>query len=222
MFYDDNAPCLNGQTDTSCFKDRGECRTVQHQNAALLFYNPLPLYASVQKIRTGIFRPIRINQPKQIFVGNTRVDTCNYLTHTLALISIDEGNCYVGITPLRLTDLGQARHTDMEIRVQGDELAILISSFEGWSAKTYTYDQIMQTDNGFAIEVHDAGNWPDVETFRKSLSNAQLQDENYSTMRRTRYPHHGIELSASYGPFDLPHTRKLLKSTNEHINSKYI
>jgi hypothetical protein len=59
----------------------------------------------------------------------------------------------------------------------------------------------MQTYSGFAIEVQDASDWLDFETFRKSLLAATVEDEVYSMMRRTRYRHKHIQLSASYGPF---------------------
>ena len=102
---------------------------------------------------------------------------------------------------MRLTDLGQARQADLEIRFQHGELAILFSSFEGWSARSFTYEQIMQTYSGFVIQVHDAQDWPDFDTFRESIRNAHCHDEEYAMMRRTNYRHQDIELSASYGPF---------------------
>lgn len=200
LFYNEQAPLKQDEVSTYCFKEQGEYRTVQHRNAALVFYNPHPLENNVQRIRTGIFRPLWLNQPKAIYIGNTCITDTNYISPKIQTICIDEGKSYVGITPLRLTDHGQSRHADLEICVHGNELAILISSFEGWEPQSFTYQQILHTHTGFAIEVHDAKDWPSFESFRQSLALAQVEDYEYALMRRTRYAHNGIELSASYTP----------------------
>lgn len=88
MFYNDEASCINGQIDQSCFNDRGEYRSVQHQNAAMVFYNPLPLQDEIKNIGTGIFRPIDLNVPDQIYVGDTCINDCNFITHELVVYCI--------------------------------------------------------------------------------------------------------------------------------------
>lgn len=201
LFFDENAPLHPDDLATHCFNDEGEYRTVQHRNAAMVLYNPHPYYNPVKRIRTGIFRPTWHHKPKAIYVGDLLVGDNNLITDTLAPITIDEGNCYVGITPLRLTDLGQSRHADLEINVQDKELMILISSYEAWSPQELTYQQVINTHAGFVIEVQDASDWPDFESYRKSLAQAEVEDYEYAMMRRTRYAHHGIELSAGYTPY---------------------
>ncbi|MAX26735.1 MAG: hypothetical protein CMJ19_19760 [Phycisphaeraceae bacterium] len=200
LFYNEEAPLLPEELPTHCFNDMGEYRTVQHRHAAMVLYNPHPFTTSVQRIRTGIFRPLWHHKPKAIFHGNQNLDGHDLISDTLLPITIDEGPCYVGITPLRLTDLGQSRHADIQICMQDQELAILISTFEGWGPQTFTYNQILHAHTGFVIEVHDATDWPDFKTFRQSLGNAIVEDYELALMRRTRYEHHGIELSASYTP----------------------
>ena len=200
LFFDENAPLHPDQLITHCFNDEGEYRTVQHRNAAMVLYNPHPYYNPVKRIRTGIFRPTWYHKPNAIYLGDQLVGDTDLISDTLAPITIDEGDCYIGITPLRLTDLGQSRHADIEIKVQDKELAILISSFEDWGPRELTYDQVLHTHAGFVIEVQDKEDWPDFESYRKSLAEAQVEDYEHALMRRTCYIHNGIELSASYTP----------------------
>lgn len=200
MFYDENAPLTPDELATHNFIDGGEYRTVQHRNAAMVFYNPLPLESSVKRIRTGIFRPLWFSKPNAIYMGDVLLNDNNMISATIQPICIDEDDSYIGITPLRLTDLGQSRHADMEIQMHSNELAILISSYEDWGPRELTYKQILHTHAGFVIEVHDATDWPSFEAFRESIKQAVVEDYEYALMRRTRYQHHGIELAASYSP----------------------
>jgi hypothetical protein len=200
MFYDENAPLLDEQIATHNFTEEGEARTVQYRNAAMVLYNPHPFYESAKRIRTGIFRPLWFTKPNAIYVGQQALKDMDHIQARLEPITIDEGASYVGIHPLRLTDRGQSRHADLQIQMHGNELAILISSFEGWGAKDLTYNQVMYTHSGFVIEVHDAQDWPSFDAFRKSFAQAIIEDEEYALMRRTRYQHNGIELAASYNP----------------------
>jgi hypothetical protein len=200
MFYNDDAPLNPDDLATHNFADRGEYRTVQHRNAAMVLYNPLPFESAVQRIRTGIFRPLWFTKPNAIYLGDTRLDGSNMIQSAIQPVCIDEGDCYVGITPLRLSNLGQSHRGDMEIQMHSNELAILISSFQDWGPRELTYKQILHTHAGFLIEVHDATDWPSFDAFRESLSHAVVEDDEYALMRRTRYQHHGIELAASYSP----------------------
>ena len=67
MFFDDRSPYKECPVESSCFRDDAEIRTVQHDGTALVFYNPYPYYGRFQRLRTGVYRPLMFNQPRELW-----------------------------------------------------------------------------------------------------------------------------------------------------------
>jgi len=184
------------------FDDAGEIRTVQHEGAALVFYNPLPHNGNVKRIRTGVFRPITFNRPVELWAGEAKVPTLNYMGEKSVPIAINEGTVYVGIIPLMLfTGLQQARKANIQIQTYTDQLAVLFSSFEVWSPEARTYSQILGFSTGFVFEIQAASDFESFAAFRTWLANAEIADDYYADMRTTTYRRNGLTLSACYSPY---------------------
>jgi len=202
MYFDEHSPYSEAPYSTSSFREEGNNRILQHEGTALVFYNPIPYSGAFKRLRTGVFRPLHFSRPSEIYVGETEVLDLNHVGDQLEPISLNEGSVYVGIIPLRLTDLGQARKCDLHIHDYGDHLAITMSSFEGWGPKAFTYEQIVATNAGFVFEIHSADQFASFAAFRKWLSQGRVDDTYYAEMRTTTYEREGLKLSACYGPYD--------------------
>jgi hypothetical protein len=202
MYYDERCPYNETPFLCGSFRQDAQLRSLQHENAAMVFYNPYPYYGTFKRLRTGIFRPLHFSRPQAIFVGETELHRGNYIGHRLEPIAIDEGAVYVGILPLRLTDLGQARQCDLHIHDYSGHLVINISSFEGWSPRSFSYEQIVSTNAGFVIEVHDANKFANFAAFRRWLAQASIDDVSFGEMRTTTYQREGLKLSTAYGPYE--------------------
>ncbi|HEY3330543.1 MAG TPA: hypothetical protein VGK19_11010 [Capsulimonadaceae bacterium] len=202
MFFDDNSPYLETPQMSSCFCDEGEIRTVQHEGSAMVFYNPLPIKGKIRRIRTGLFRPMAFNRPAEVWVGETRIPTLNYSGANPSPIAIDEGNVFVGIRPLMLTQPAQqARKANVQVQTYSDHLAILFSSFEAWGPTDLTYEAIIAHNSGFVFEIQSASAFDSFASFRKWLAAAEIEDDYYADMRTTTYRRNGLELSSCYSPF---------------------
>ena len=201
MFYDDRSPYKEIPEESSCFRDDGEIRTVQHDGTALVFYNPQPYYGRFSRLRTGVYRPLMFNRPRELWVGDMRVPSLNILQEKLERIAIDEESVYVGIIPMRLTDLGQAKNGNLQVHTYSDHLAVLMSSFEGWGAQDFSYEEIMTACAGFVFEIQPAAAYGSFAEFREWLAAAQVEDAYYADMRTTTYRREGLTLSACYSPY---------------------
>lgn len=201
QFADEHYPFQPIPTDMSYFRDEGEIRTVQHQGTAMVFYNPLPCDASVQSIRTGVFRPLSFSEPSEVYVGEIPVPTLNLIHDEALPIAINEGSVYVGIIPLLLTNLGQSRKAVLQLQSYSSHLAILMSSGESWQPRRLRYQEILETNAGFVFEIQPAANFASFWAFRQWLARAQIDDAYYARMRTTTYQRDGLKLSASYSPF---------------------
>lgn len=186
---------------SSYLKDNGDIHTVQHEGSALVLYNPLPRYGSFKRLRTGVFRPLDFSQPRELWIGETPVPTLNLICDRLAPIAIDEGQVYVGLIPLRLTDRGQAREAHLQVQSYSHHLAILMSSFEGWSAREFDYEEILDTNAGFVCELQPADAFASFAEFRRWLAQASVTDHYYADMRTTSYRRPGLALASCYSPY---------------------
>ncbi len=205
MYFDDRSPYGESPFTCGSFRQEGEIRTLQHEDTAMVFYNPLPYFGTFKRLRTAVFRPLRFSRPLDIYVGDVQVRNCNHLGHKLDPIAIDEGAVYIGIVPLRLTDLGQSRNCDLHIHDYAGQLTIGISSFEAWVPRSFSYHEIIQVNSGFVFEIHSAEKFASFAAFREWLGRARVEDTYYGYlevgMRTTTYEREGLKLSAAYGPF---------------------
>lgn len=201
FFYDGQCPYVHPTSLTNCFSDQGESRTVQHEGTAMVFYNATPYHRHVTRLRAGIFRPIRFHKPQQIRVGDTELVSFNNIFDKPLPIAINEGTAYVGIIPMRLTDHGQSHNGPMEIMTRADHLSILFSSMQHWSARELSYEQLVETNNGFVLEVHDADKFTSFDAFCEMLNEAVVEDAWYANMRTTSYTRPGLALSSCYSPW---------------------
>lgn len=215
MSYDDHSPYGVQPRSAYCFRDEGEIRTVQHCGTAMVFYNPMPYHARLKSLQTGVYRPMAFSQPRAVFVGETPLPHLNYLGPSMAPIAVDEGEVYVGFIPLRLTNHGLCREAHLHVHAYGNQLAIVMLSFEDWQSREFTYEQILETHAGFVCEVHAAKEFTSFADFRRWLAAAKVEDVYYAKMRTTTYQRdstesarlkpleegEGLRLSASYSPF---------------------
>lgn len=201
MFVDEHCPYAEAPFTSPVFKEEGETRTVQHESTALVLYNPLPLTGTFKRLRTGIFRPLQFTRPRAVFVGETEAKGLNLTSERLLPVAIDEGTHYVGIIPLRLTDLGNCRKAHLQILTARDKMAILISSFEGWGPQSFSYERIIETNAGFACEIRDATDFASFADFRQWLARTVVEDDWYAGMRTIAYRNGRHELAASYSPY---------------------
>lgn len=200
-FVDDACPYLEDGNTQLYFREGGEVRTVQHENAALVFYNTLPLKPSLKDARTGIFRPLFFNRPQELFVGETPVPSLNYASADFERIAINEGNVYVGIIPMMGRSLQDSRRVRLQVQDFGDHLSILLSSCEGWGPAEFSFREQLEMQTGFVFEIHEADQFASFEDFRKWLASAVVEDDYYAIMRTTTYRREGLSLSSCYSPF---------------------
>ena len=201
MHFDEAYPFGETPVPLAAFKETGEIRTVQHQNAAMVFYNPIPVNGSFRRLRTGLYRPLNFSEPEELWIGDTKVPTLNLICDRMAPIAINEGTVFVGIIPMRLTDRGQARKAHLQVHTYSRHLAIQMSSFEGWGPQSFSYEEIVATNAGFILEIHPAASFSSFAQFRQWLAEAHVSDDYYADMRTTTYTRSGLELSACYSPF---------------------
>jgi hypothetical protein len=201
-FHDERYPFGEREKyDVAYFRDAGEPRTIQHRNTAIVFYNPLPIRASVQRLRTGLFRTMRFNAPRALYVGDRHISNLNHIADRPLPVAIDEGRVYVGMIPLRLTDLGQGRLNHLQVHTYGEHLSILLSTLEDWQPKVLSYEQIVTACSGFVLEVHAAGDFGSFADFRRFLADVQIEDAYFADMRTTTYRRPGLTLSTCYSPY---------------------
>ena len=201
MFFDERCPYPEPPHTSDCFRDDGDIRTVQHRSTAMVLYQAHPLYGRFKRLRTGVFRPLRSNRPRSVWIGGTEAPALNLTVDRIAPVAVDEGAHYVGIVPLRLTDRGNCRKAHLQVTDAGGTLAVLISSFEGWGPQAFTYEQIVETGSGFVFEVRDAADFASFADFRRWLASTTVEDDFYADMRTTTYRRDGLELAACYSPW---------------------
>jgi len=201
QFVDDACPYLEDGNTGLYFREGGEMRAVQHENAALVFYNPFPYKAELKDIRTGVFRPLFFNRPQEVYVDEIPVPSLNYANMEFGRIAINEGNVYVGIIPMMGPSLMDARRVRLQIQDYGQHLSILLSSCEGWGVNEFSYAELLEVRAGFAFEVHEADEFASFADFRKWLASAVVEDDYYAQMRTTTYRREGLKLSSCYSPF---------------------
>ncbi len=201
MFFDENSPHGESPQPCYCFNDQGDLRTVQAENAALVCYNPLPYYGRFRRLRTGLFRPLAFSRPRALFVGERQLPHLNGYADRLAPVALDEGAVYIGIVPLRLTNLGQSRQAHFQAMTFGDHLSLLWSSFEGWQPQAFTYEQILSVCAGFVFEIHPASAFASFAAFRQWLAAGEVEDAYYVDMRTLVYRRAGLKLECCYSPY---------------------
>ncbi len=202
MFFDERYPY--GETPNPCtnFRNEGDARAVQHRDTAMILYNPFPLVGSFKRLRLGLFRPILFSRPEELWVGNVRVPDLNYLGGAMVPVAIRDGEVYIGIVPLRLTDHGQSRQAHLQVHTYSDRLAILMSSFEGWGPRTFRFEEIMETNAGFLFVMRNADAFGSFAEFREWLAAVEIEDQYESSSRRTVTCRCGdLSLSARYSPY---------------------
>ncbi|HEY3333199.1 MAG TPA: hypothetical protein VGK19_24405 [Capsulimonadaceae bacterium] len=202
LFFDEENPYGERPVVTGCFKDYGEIRTIQHEGSAMVFYNPHPIKKSVQKIRTGLFRPMMYHAPRELWVGETRLPQLNGMFEQFAPIAIDEGDVYVGIIPTSTAPpLMSARKAALQVHTYSSHLVIGMTGYENWSPTDLSYEQIIETNMGFVFEIHAASGFASFAAFRAWLAKGTISDDYYGNMRTTTYRTDKVELSTCYSPF---------------------
>jgi len=202
LYFDDHSPYSDTPRVTGCFADDGEIRTIQHEGAALVFYNPYPIQRLVKQIRVGVLRPILFNRPNELWVGDNPVASFNAVFEAPQPIAIDEGDVYVGIIPIAPTSpLQSVRKANLVVHDRSTHLVIESTLFESWAPVDLTYEQLVEICGGFVYEIQPAGQYESFRDFREWLASGHIEDDYFARMRTTTYRREGLSLSGCYSPW---------------------
>jgi hypothetical protein len=129
------------------------------------------------------------------------VPSLNIIWHEPEPIAIRDGNVYIGIIPMMLHNHKQGRNAVLQIHTYSGQLAILLSAFEDWAPRDFSYEEILESNSGFVFEIHSADEFKSFAEFRQWLAHGHVQDDYYLFMRTTTYQRDGLKLSSAYSPF---------------------
>ena len=220
---------LNDETkEQQPFMDQGRKMAFGKENKALLLYKPKvmakpPQYhglpkqleenykkqeisgnAGVTSAKLSILAYLDGKIPDKILLGDTEVLNCTATSHKAETVYIKDGDMYIAIHPLEITDLG--RKNAIKIRLRGEQLEISFYNYQG-EKRDFSKSEFIHTRNGFYISVASQDEIESFEEFVKKEKNTKIIDRYITTnharqtnIRNVEVLGEGVDLACEYSP----------------------
>lgn len=196
----------SARSRSSNLNDEGDFRGLHHRNKALGVYGLRPQTADLASVRLDVFFPGRAGLGR-VLVGNRPVGDLPLDLPAGAPLIVEDGAVYVGVLPLRHSNLGRAAPVRLEER-DGD-LVLSTVIYEGQPKRFWEYSSLGgpfyrgNIECGLALEVAARDEFPDAAAFAAHLAAARVEDVTADGVRTIRYRSGGDELLLRYRLADL-------------------
>ena len=151
-----------------------------------------------------ILIPLKNKEPEKIIIGNEEVVDSSAESENTESIYIKDGDIYIAIHPLTVTDKG--RKKAMSVRKRAGYLELALYNYEG-DEKDFARRDFLHIQNGFGFVIKSARQDATFEEFITKEQKTVIVDRLISTVHsRQTYVRHidmiypGISLSCEYSP----------------------
>lgn len=187
--------------------DMGRKICLQDKNTSLVLYKPKAYGAKkVRSMRTCLFFPHNICSPvEEIWLGTSRVSQGAGESLQPCSVYISDGQVYMAIHPLHITDYGR----ECAVKVETSTNGYTVVSFYNYQGeeKNFAARGFLLTQNGFVFEIYDKNDFACFEDFRIAAGKYKLEDylQTNTHVRQTyqrivNFEKEGVSLSCEYAP----------------------
>ena len=199
----DNAFPNTGAKLDHQFPENGYIHPVQHRNTTVVLYRPKLDWKRREKDVVGarelcasVLIPYA-DRLDQVCVGSHKRPVSTFpceLRKPEALL-LQDGDCYLAVHPLAVTDLG--RRAAMRLERRGPFVVLSLLNLEASEPRELAPDVLADVRNGFVVEVGDAAEYGDFRRFCRAVGDARVDDSVRDGVRTVRYRRSGrrVELS---------------------------
>ena len=187
--------------------DMGRKLCLQEKNTAMVLYKPKAFASKeVTSMRTCLFFPHNICNPvEEIWLGSQKIQTDEGCSVEPCSVYISDGQVYMAIHPLQITDYGR----DYAVKVKNSPNGYMVVSFYNYEGeeKDFATRGFLLTQNGFVFEIHDKKDFSSFQEFREAMEEYQLTDtlQTNTHVRQTyqrivEFERAGVSLSCECSP----------------------
>ena len=181
--------------------DEGCYHTVQNRNKVIVLYQMKKLGTMHSCLRLNCYVPL-FGSLDELWAGDKRIETFpQHLSHSEPLF-IKDGDTFVALRFLAPTNLGVEHEVVISVIEEGIDhprtLGIACFNYSG-AERSFTFDEIDMVRSGFIVEVGSTKEYGSLESFRKHVNSAKV-DETLSAngVWAVRYESGGESLSIVY------------------------
>jgi hypothetical protein len=181
--------------------DVGAFRGLHSRDKAIGVYGLLPQHENVSSIKLEVFVPGREGLGR-VLIGDRPVESLPVEVPPGIPLIIEDGAVYVGVLPLRHSNLG--RVAPVRLEAEDGDLVLSIVIYEGPAKRFWEYYALAgpfyhgNIECGLVLEVAERGRFPDAAAFAAHLAAASVEDVTAEGVRHIRYRSGGDDLLLRY------------------------
>ena len=181
--------------------DVGAFRGLHFRDKAIGVYGLLPQHENVSSIKLDVFIPGREGLGR-VLIGDRVVDSLPCEVPPGVPLIIEDGAIFVGVLPLRHSNLG--RSAPVRLEAEDGDLVLSVVVYEGPEKRFWEYSALGgpfyrgNIECGVVVEVAERGRFADAVVFAAHLAAATVEDVTAEGVRHIRYRSGGDELQMRY------------------------
>lgn len=186
--------------------DVGAFRGVHGRNKVIGVYGLLPQHENLSSIKLDCFIPGRAALGR-VLIGDRSVESLPIEVPPGVPLIIEDGAVYVGLLPLRHSNLG--RVAPVRLEEDGGDLVLSTVIYEGPEKRFWEYSALGgpfyrgNIECGVVLEVASREQFPDAAAFAAHLAVATVEDATVEGVRQIRYRSGGDNLLLRYSLSDM-------------------
>ena len=194
------------RTRSNNIADVGAFCGLHHHNKAIGVYGLTPQHEDVSSIKLDVFFAGRAGLGR-VLVGDRPVEELPVELPSGVPLIVEDGAVYVGVLPLRHSNLG--RGAPVRLEEDGGDLVLSTVLYEGPPKRFWEYAALSgpfyrgNVECGLVVEVATREEFPSAESFAAFLAAARLLDVTLDGERTIRYRSGGDDLTLRYRLSDM-------------------
>jgi hypothetical protein len=194
------------RTSSNNISDVGVFRGLHHRNKAIGVYGLAPQHEDVSSIKLDVFFPGRAGL-EQVLVNGQPVAALPVEMPPGTPLVIADGTAYIGVLPLRHSNLGRAAPIWLE--EDGGDLVLSTVIYDGPAKRFWEYSSLGgpfykgNIECGLVVDVASRDQYPDAAAFAADLAAATVEDATSDGVRTIRYRAGGDNLLLRYRLTDM-------------------
>jgi len=182
----DAQPVLEG-----VFPEQGYIHPLQYRNTTIVLYRPrLALNSKMKTLCASALVPLP-RQLDSLYVGYPpkKVKALPVSLKKPASVFIQDGDVYVALHPLAVTDRG--RKEALRLEEASRHLIVSYYNLQSESETSWDESEFLATRNGFVVEVGDAKEYGSFDGFVRTVGHPTLEDTLEDGIRTVSYSRQG-------------------------------
>ncbi|MGN6697262.1 MAG: hypothetical protein ACTHMR_03810, partial [Thermomicrobiales bacterium] len=194
------------RTSSNNISDVGVFRGLHYRNKAIGVYGLAPQHEDVSSIKLDVFFPGRAGIEEALVDGQPITELPVEMPPGTPLV-IADGAVYIGVLPLRHSNLG--REAPVRLEESGGDLVLSTVIYEGPAKRFWEYSSLGgpfykgNIECGLVLEVASRDQYPDAAAFAADLAAATITDTSSDGVRTICYRAGGDDLLLRYRLTDM-------------------